>query len=63
MLRNEHNEQWNAHRRGDEEVLCSTFGYGEISQYDSRCSSCWLHHSHTWDHHDARIKDHMRAVK
>jgi hypothetical protein len=51
----EHNAAFGAKRRPDEIVLCNTMGYGEISQYDSRCSWCWLGHDHRWATHDQSI--------
>lgn len=61
MLRLEHNKHWQANRQTGESVLCNTLGYGEISQYDSRCASCWLGHDHTWQKHDDSIKRHVMA--
>lgn len=55
MLRYQHNEHFNASRTPKDDVYSMTFGYGEISQYDSRCASCWLGHSHNWEKHDASI--------
>ena len=55
MTREEHNTHWGSERKAEEDVLCNTFGYGEISQYDAKCPSCWLGHSHTWAQHDASL--------
>jgi hypothetical protein len=56
MTRAEHNEKWHTDRQPDEQVLCNTIGYGELSQYDERCPACWLGHQHTWSMHDAWLK-------
>jgi hypothetical protein len=63
MKRQEHNRIWMTNREPGEDVLCNTVGYGEISQYDSRCSSCWLGHDHTWDQHDTSITRFVEANK
>lgn len=55
MTRREHNARWNAARQMTERVLCSTIGYGELSQYDPLCASCWLGQSHIWVDHDRMV--------
>lgn len=55
MTRQEHNAHWGVERQPGETVFCNTLGYGEISQYDPKCPSCWLGHSHTWEKHDASL--------
>ena len=55
MLRDEHNRAWGVNRQPHENVYSHLGGYGEISQYDPRCHSCWLGHPHTWEKHDRTI--------
>lgn len=62
MTREEHNAHWKVDRQPEDTVFCNTLGYGEISQYDPECASCWLGHSHTWEKHDASLMG-ARAAK
>lgn len=62
MMRLEHNRHHGADRAPGGVVLCSTFGYGELSQYDPCCASCWLGHGHTWAAHDRMLSAHREAV-
>lgn len=55
MTRREHNEHWGVRRQMTDQVCCSTIGYGELSQYDADCASCWLHHPHIWADHDRMV--------
>lgn len=55
MTRAEHNAYWQANRQPNEEVSCNLVGYGELTQYDADCPSCWLGHRHTWSEHDAYL--------
>jgi len=52
MTRVQHNLAFDVRRKPDELVRCHTFGYGELSQYDPACPSCWVGASHTWEEHD-----------
>lgn len=54
----EHNAKWSVTRLPAESVFCHTLGYGEISQYDPDCASCWLGHLHTWREHDRMLEHH-----
>ncbi len=55
MTRAEHNAHYGVARQRNEQVCSATFGYGELSQYDARCSCCWVGCPHDWDRHDASI--------
>ena len=55
MLRAEHNQAWGVNRQPNEQVCSHLHGYGEMSQYDSRCHNCWLGHPHTGAEHDRTI--------
>ena len=61
MLRAEHNRAWAANRQPHEEVCCNLHGYGELSQYDPRCASCWLGHRHPWEKHDESILGQLQS--
>lgn len=56
MTREEHNAHWQAARKPTDIVYCNTLGYGELSQYDSRCGACWLRAAHTWERHDTYLR-------
>ena len=56
MTREEHNARYGASRQPPDPVHCHTLGYGELSQYDPDCTSCWLGHRHTWEKHDRSIQ-------
>jgi hypothetical protein len=62
MMRPEHNRHHGAARTADDGVMCSTFGYGELSMYDPCCASCWLGHRHTWAAHDRMLARHRDAT-
>jgi len=55
VTREEHNANHGANRQASDPVYCHTLGYGELSQYDPDCASCWLGHRHTWEKHDRSI--------
>ncbi len=55
MTRDEHNRRWGVDRKPGDPVHCNTLGYGEFSQYDPLCPSCWLGHQHTWAKHDRAL--------
>lgn len=57
MLLNEHNHYWDVDRQINDQVNCSTLGYGELSAYDPDCHACYLGHRHTWEIHDRYIKE------
>lgn len=60
MTLEEHNKSWKVNRQLHDLVLCHTLGYGEISQYDPLCSSCWLGADHNWARHDRQILERRR---